>query len=133
VVCLECGTRLPDAAQRCRSCGVYFGDRPAKRPSDAHQWEYSELVVTLPGLRWFQFPTVWLPLIEEQIARVRQDGWQTAYEINVPSLVAFGCFRRGTAPTDRAAHADSVVLTLKRQHRSSGEIERPRVSRLSRS
>lgn len=101
-------------------------------PSDGHLWEYSELVVTLPGLRWYQLPSVWLPLIQEQLSRPLQDGWQPTHEIDVPSLMAFGCFRRGPILTDRAAHADSVVLALKRQKRSRGETEMSRVVRLAR-
>jgi hypothetical protein len=117
VVCLECGGRNHDAAHRCGRCGVQFVEARSVPKGDEQSWEYSEMKLDLPRLRWFQLPNVWLPAIAECLGQVSEGGWQAVHEVDVPALVAVGGFRRGEARVDRAAHADRVVLKLRRRIR----------------
>ena len=115
MVCLECGGRNQDLARRCGRCGIRF-DAGHETPGHADpSWEYAELAVDLPGLRWFQLPSTWIPLIADQLRQAYQNGWQAVHDLSVPELVSVGSFRRDGVTVDRAAVADSVVLTLRRQ------------------
>ena len=115
MVCLECGSRNRDASRRCSGCGIGFESEPVRRASRGAPWEYGDLVVRLPKLRWFQTPKVWLPIIEHVLEQAHRSGWQAADEIDVTALVEARRFRLGERPVGRPAQADGVVVRLKRQ------------------
>ena len=115
MACLECGGRNPDAARRCWRCSTGLEDRATEKPVPAGRWEYTELEVPLPRLRWYQLPATWLPSIERQLERVEPHGWHAAHEVDVPALATVGRFRRGDQVAERAAEADRVVLTVRRR------------------
>ena len=125
VVCLGCGGRNHDAARRCRQCGTGLEGRAATEPVQAGRWELAKLVVPLPRLRWFETPKAWIPIIERCLRRPRVDGWQAALDLDVPALVASGCFRRGEEVVDRAAQADRIVLPVKRQLKVGETVRTP--------
>jgi hypothetical protein len=88
------------------------------RPAAAHAWEYTELEVRLPRLRWFQLPKTWLPSIAWSLEQLQPDGWRPVHEVDVPTLVATGAFRRGDDLVERAADADRVLVPVKRRVRA---------------
>ncbi|MCC7369298.1 MAG: hypothetical protein IT306_12790 [Chloroflexi bacterium] len=117
MVCLACGGRNHDEAQRCWRCSVAFDESPAGRSMHAHHAERSEIErseteLRLPRLRWFQSPAVWLPLIRQAVRRLEAQGWRIEHEIEIPGLVATGALRRGHHRVSRAADADRVVLSV---------------------
>mgnify|MGYP000955014462 CR=1 FL=1 len=112
MVCLACGGRNHDEAQRCWRCSVHFHEPSSGNSSHAPHTERSQAEVELPRLRWFQSPASWLPLIYQAVRRLEAQGWRFEHEIEIPGLVAHGAFRRGHHRVSRAADADRVVLQV---------------------